>query len=176
MNQIFTMGHSTRPLEDFLALLGENRIELLADVRTVPRSRHNPQFNLETLPESLMTAGISYAHLKELGGLRKAMPDSSNSGWRLATFRGYADYMQTDAFVTALDELIALASEKRTAIMCAELLWWRCHRMLISDALSIRGWEVIHILGAGKAQQHNLTKFAVVSGLTITYPPEEVQT
>lgn len=175
MNQIFTIGHSTRPLEDFRTLLGENRIELLADVRTVPRSRHNPQFNLETLPESLATAGIGYVHLKELGGLRKAMPESINCGWRLASFRGYADYMQTDAFVTALDELIAVASEKRVVIMCAELLWWRCHRMLIADALSIRDWEVIHILGAGKTQLHHLTKFAVVSGYTLTYPPEAVQ-
>ncbi len=175
MKQIFTIGHSTHPIESFLALLGENGIELLVDVRTVPRSRHNPQFNSETLPDSLAVAGIAYEHHKELGGLRKAVPDSINNGWRLASFRGYADYMQTDAFISALDELISLAEEKRVAIMCAELLWWRCHRMLISDALLIRGWDVVHILGVGKTQSHRLTKFAVVSGLTITYPPEAAE-
>jgi uncharacterized protein (DUF488 family) len=175
MKQIFTIGHSTRPLEDFLALLGEHNIQLLADVRTVPRSRHNPQFNIETLPNSLTEAGLDYIHLKDLGGLRKTVPDSVNSGWRSASFRGYADYMLTDAFTSALDGLIALASDKNVAIMCAELLWWRCHRMLIADALSIRDWEVIHILGAGKMQPHHLTKFAVVSGLALTYPPEAVQ-
>ena len=175
MKQIFTIGHSTRPLEDFLALLGEHNIQLLVDVRTVPRSRHNPQFNIETLPNSLTDAGLDYIHLKDLGGLRKTVNDSVNSGWCSVAFRGYADYMQTDAFTTALDGLVALASDKSVTIMCAELLWWRCHRMLIADALSIRDWEVIHILSAGKTQPHHLTKFAVVSGLTITYPPEAVQ-
>jgi len=175
MRQIFTIGHSTHPLEDFLTLLGEHGIQMLADVRTVPRSRHNPQFNIETLPDSLTGAGIGYAHLKELGGLRKTVPDSVNGGWRSAAFRGYADYMQTDAFTIALDGLITMANEKRVAIMCAELLWWQCHRMLISDALLIRGWDVVHILGAGKTQPHHLTKFAVVSGLTITYPLEAAQ-
>jgi uncharacterized protein (DUF488 family) len=172
VHQIYTVGHSTRPLDEFIALLQEYGIELLTDVRTVPRSRHNPQFNMETLPDALSAAGIGYMHLKELGGLRKTAPVSVNTGWRLATFRGYADYMQTAAFNAALDNLIALAGERRVAIMCAELLWWRCHRMLIADALSIRGWEVIHILGTGKTQPHHLTKFAAVSGLTITYPPE----
>jgi uncharacterized protein (DUF488 family) len=170
--EIFTIGHSTHPLDEFIALLREYGIALLADVRTMPRSRHNPQFNQETLPDALSAAGISYVHLKELGGLRKTVPDSVNSGWRLATFRGYADYMQTDGFAAALDGLIALAGEKRTAIMCAELLWWRCHRMLIADALLIRGWEVVHILGTNKTQPHHLTRFAAVSGLTLTYPSE----
>ncbi len=169
---IFTIGHSTLPLEKFISVLQANSIELVADVRTIPRSRHNPQFNIETLPGELAGAGIGYVHLPALGGLRHTRPDSPNTGWLNASFRGFADYMQTGNFKKGLDELIRMARSRRTAIMCAEALPWRCHRSLIADALSVRGYKVEHLTGAGKSNPHRLTKMARVEGLNITYPPQ----
>ncbi len=167
---IFTVGHSTRTAEDFIALLKENGVTRLVDVRTVPRSARNPQFNRETLPATLVRAGIAYAHMKDLGGLRRARKDSINTGWRNASFRGYADYMQTPEFASALDELIAFARNERVAIMCAEAVPWRCHRSLIGDALLVRGFDVQDITGPGKTRPHQLTPFARVEGTSITYP------
>lgn len=171
MNPVFTIGHSTRPLDEFLALLAGERVTLLLDVRTVPRSRHNPQFNRDTLPGALADAGIGYRHLAELGGLRHTRKDSPNGGWRNASFRGYADYMQTPEFAAAIDEVVALAAQQRCALMCAEAVPWRCHRSLIADALSVRGIEVDDIIGEHGATAHRLTPFARVDGTTITYPP-----
>ncbi|MGA9852452.1 MAG: DUF488 domain-containing protein [Gammaproteobacteria bacterium] len=167
---IFTIGHSTHPLDEFIALLRENGVQWLVDVRTVPRSRHNPQFNLDALPESLEQTGIGYMHLGELGGLRKTRKDSPNIGWRNASFRGYADYMLTSEFEHGLDELIEAAGKEHIAIMCAEAVPWRCHRSLIADALTVRGIEVRHIMGPDKWQGHKLTPFAQVDGAHITYP------
>ncbi len=167
---VWTVGHSTRTFDEFLALLREHRIELLADVRHFPASARVPWTNREALAESLSRAGMSYEHLKDLGGYRKARPDSANAGWRNASFRGYADYMETPEFGTALDRLIALAKQRRTAIMCAEAVPWRCHRGLLSDALLVRGVRVVHILGPGSARDHALTPFAKVRSGRVTYP------
>ena len=167
---VFTVGHSTLPMERFLALLSAYGIEQLADVRTVPRSRRNPQFNAETLRDSLRAAEISYVPFRELGGLRKPRPDSPNSGWRNESFRGYADYMQTQEFADAVARLVELAAEERTAIMCAEAVPWRCHRSLVADALTVRGWQVRHILSTASQQIHQLTPFAAVDGEVVTYP------
>lgn len=156
-----TLGHSTRPLEEFALLLRENEVALLVDVRTVPRSRHNPQYNADALPAPLSAAGIAYRHLPELGGLRRSHKDSINQGWKNESFRGYADYMQTPEFAAAVSALIALGEERRTCLMCAEAVPWRCHRSLIADALSVRGLEVRHIMGPGKTQTHKLTPFAL---------------
>jgi len=170
---IFTVGHSTRSFEDLLKLLRAHRIERLIDVRTVPRSRHNPQFNRETLGKMLRHRRINYRHMKGLGGLRHASPDSINAGWRNASFRGYADYMQTPDFSDALLQLIGLARRKPTAIMCAEALPWRCHRSLIADALVTRGHEVRHIMSAARARPHVLNPMAEVHGRQLTYPAEK---
>ena len=170
---IFTIGHSTRSIETFVELLHAHRIERLMDVRTVPRSRRNPQFDRETLPETLRASGIGYAHVPALGGLRHPRPDSINTGWRNAGFRGYADHMQTAVFGEHLRRLIDRARHERVAIMCAEAVPWRCHRSLIADALTVRGVDVQHILGAEHAQAHHLTPFARVDGTTITYPSIE---
>ncbi len=167
---ILTIGHSTRDWESFLNLLHGSGVQLLADVRTVPRSRRNPQFNREVLPETLEPAGIDYVHLAKLGGLRKARPDSTNTGWENLSFRGYADYMQTEPFRSGLDELIELASQKRTAIMCAEAVPWRCHRSLIADALVARGISVEHILSSTRRRPHSLTSFARVAAGQVSYP------
>ncbi len=167
---ILTVGHSTRTIEDFLALLKSHGVEHLVDVRTIPRSRHNPQFNVESLPASLAASGIGYTHLKGLGGLRHALKDSANTGWRNASFRGYADYMQTGEFASSLAELMDLASQKRVAIMCAEAVPWRCHRSLIADALLVRGALVEHISSPKQARPHQLTPWAKVDGTRITYP------
>jgi uncharacterized protein (DUF488 family) len=172
---ILTIGHSTHPLETFITLLQAHGVTLVADVRTVPRSRHNPQFNKETLPEQLKLAGIGYAHLPGLGGLRRAKADSPNRGWRSDSFRGYADYMQTPEFAAHVQELIKMAQKERLALMCAEAVPWRCHRSLIADALEVRGLKVEHILGLKGRQPHRLTGFARVQGLEITYPEEETQ-
>ena len=172
-NTIFTVGHSTLPVADFIALLQTYGIGSLADVRTVPRSRHNPQFNAEALAESLGAAGIDYVGLRALGGLRHARKDSPNGGWRNESFRGYADYMQTPEFAQGLDELIRLGGARRTAIMCAEAVPWRCHRSLVADALSVRSIPVVEILSATSWRDHKLTPFARVEGMTITYPPEQ---
>ncbi len=168
---IFTVGHSTLPIEQFLAVLTAYGIEQLADVRTVPRSRRNPQFNADALRESLQTAGIVYVPLKALGGLRKPRPDSPNTGWRNESFRGYADYMQTEEFALGLARLIELAGERRTAIMCAEAVPWRCHRSLVADALSVRGLDVVEIMSESSYREHALTPFARVAGTAVTYPP-----
>ena len=170
---VFTVGHSTLPIERFLTLLATYGIEQLGDVRTVPRSRRNPQFNADALRESLAAAGISYVPLGELGGLRKPRADSPNSGWRNESFRGYADYMQTEQFGHGLERLVDLAAERRTAIMCAEAVPWRCHRSLVADALAVRGIGVVEILSETGYRDHALTPFARVSGTTVTYPPAQ---
>jgi uncharacterized protein (DUF488 family) len=170
---IFTVGHSTHAIERFLGLLAAYRIEELADVRTVPRSRRNPQFNADALRNSLRTAGIVYVPLAELGGLRKPRRDSPNLGWRNESFRGYADYKQTQDFAQGLARLIDLAGERRTGVMCAEAVPWRCHRSLVADALGVRGIGVVEILSETSHREHALTPFAHVDGTTITYPPAQ---
>jgi uncharacterized protein (DUF488 family) len=170
---IFTIGHSTRPVEEFIALLKTYGVTCLVDIRTVPRSRHNPQFNGDALREALQPRGIEYVALRALGGLRHARKDSSNTGWRNASFRGYADYMQTEEFGQGLEQLIALSRHRRTAIMCAEALPWRCHRSLVADALGVRGIPVIEILSETDYRPHKLTPFAHVEGNVVTYPPEQ---
>ncbi len=169
---VLTIGHSTRSLEDFIDLLKTHGIEKVIDVRTVPRSRHNPQFNLEILPENLKSVRIGYKHLPGLGGLRHALRDSPNMGWRNSSFRGFADYMQTKEFEEGLGKLISLAQRKRVCLMCAEAVPWRCHRSLIADALQVRSIPVGHITIKSKPQPHRLTPFARVDGTRITYPPE----
>jgi uncharacterized protein (DUF488 family) len=173
---VMTIGHSTHPLDEFIHLLSSHGRQRLVDVRTVPRSRHNPQFNGEQLGHSLEAAGIHYTYMPGLGGFRRARKTAAadavdNSGWRNASFRGYADYMQTSAFAQNLDELIALAHKERVAIMCAEAAPWRCHRSLIADALTVRGIEVREIASATNARLHTLTPFAQVEGTRISYPP-----
>ena len=170
LSTIWTIGHSTRPIGEFTDLLRAHGINLLVDVRTVPRSRHNPQFNSDSLAESLKKVGLDLIHMPALGGLRKARKDSINDGWRNASFRGYADYMQTDEFCRALETLIADSRLQPTAIMCAEAVPWRCHRSLIADALASRGWTVRHILSPVKADEHRLTPFAIIGGDRIVYP------
>ncbi|HXT41102.1 MAG TPA: DUF488 domain-containing protein [Candidatus Angelobacter sp.] len=165
-----TIGHSTRTLGDFIGLLQAHGAIRVVDVRTVPRSRNNPQFNKASLPGSLKKAGLRYVHLPELGGLRHAKRDSLNLGWRNASFRGYADYMQTPEFEQGLDELIQLATRERIVLMCAEAVPWRCHRSLIADALLVRGIRTEDILSPTRRQVHTLTPFAKVRGTTITYP------
>ena len=168
---IFTIGHSTRTLEEFIELLKTNGVTLVVDVRTVPRSRYTPQFNRDTLPDALREAGIGYQHMPGLGGFRHTVSDSLNTGWRNASFRGFADYMQTKEFEDSLEKLIDLAKTERVALMCAEAVPWRCHRSLISDALVIRGIHVEDILGKGERREHVLTSWAEVHGTRITYPP-----
>lgn len=167
---VFTIGHSTLPIEEFIAILTEYGIRLLADIRTVPRSRHNPQFNADTLPVSLAARGIEYQLLKDLGGLRRTHKHSINTAWQNNSFRGYADYMQTEEFETALTELIELTAKYRVAIMCAEAVPWRCHRRLVADALAVRGIRVVEIMGLHSWREHTLTPFAHVEGYSITYP------
>jgi len=167
---VLTIGHSNRALESFVECLTAHRVETVADVRTIPRSRHNPQFNRDTLPVSLEACGVGYRHLPALGGLRRARPDSPNLGWRNASFRGYADYMQTADFEAALGELIELARHSRVAAMCAEAVPWRCHRSLIADALVVRGIAVEHILSPARRDAHRLTPWARREGLRLVYP------
>ena len=167
---IWTVGHSTRPRDEFLALLREHEIGLLVDVRHYPNSARVPWTNQAVLAANLQEAGFSYEHLVDLGGYRKPRPDSRNTGWRNSGFRGYADYMETGPFQTALEHLLALAKERRTAIMCAEAVPWRCHRSLVSDALEARAVAVEHILSATRRQPHRLTSFARVEGTRVTYP------
>jgi uncharacterized protein (DUF488 family) len=170
---VFTVGHSTLPIERFVALLKTYGVECLADIRAVPRSRHNPQFNSDTLCGALRAASIEYVPLQALGGLRHAHKDSPNAGWRNKSFRGYADYMQTEKFRDALDTLIHMSRQKRVAIMCAEAVPWRCHRSLVADTLSVHGIPVIEILSESSYREHKLTPFAHVEGARITYPPEQ---
>jgi uncharacterized protein (DUF488 family) len=172
---IFTVGHSTRSAEEFLALLKAHGIQAIADVRLIPKSRRYPHFHDDQMAQWLPDAGIAYVPFKQLGGRRRPAKDSINIGWRNESFRGYADFMQQEAFSRAVDELMALASQWPTATMCAEAVPWRCHRSLISDALLVRGWRVLDVTSATKAAAHKLTPFAKVDGLRITYPPEEPQ-
>ena len=167
---VFTVGHSTRPLDAFIALVQAYGVQRIADIRTVPRSRRNPQFNAETLRAALGVAGLDYAPLKALGGLRRTRKDSPNLGWRNDSFRGYADYMQTAEFEAGLADLIDLSKAERTAIMCAEAVPWRCHRSLVADALLVRGIPAVEILSETGWRTHGLTPFARVDGLQITYP------
>jgi uncharacterized protein (DUF488 family) len=171
---LFTVGHSTLPIERFIALLEVYGIRRLADVRTVPRSRRNPQFNADALASALRAQNIDYVPLASLGGLRHARKDSPNTGWRNDSFRGYADYMQTREFEDGLARLIDMSRERRTAIMCAEAVPWRCHRSLVADALEVRGIPAVEILSERSARLHKLTPFAHVDGTTITYPPEQM--
>jgi uncharacterized protein (DUF488 family) len=170
---VFTVGHSTRPIEAFIELLKGHSIASLVDVRTVPRSRHNPQFNGEALSESLHDAGIRYVHEGGLGGFRRPRKDSPNRGWRNTSFRGYADYMQTGEFAGHLAWLMNLARSERVAIMCSEAVPWRCHRSLIADALLVHGLGAEEIVDAARSRAHTLTRFARVDGTTLMYPAEE---
>ena len=167
---LYTIGHSTRKLEEFEELLEDFGVALLVDIRTVPRSRHVPHFNSGKLARALARKKIVYRHLKLLGGLRKPSKESINLGWRNLSFRGYADYMQSEDFQAGLEELETLAAKKKTAIMCAEAVPWRCHRSLVADALTVRGWQVRHVLSRGSQQIHQLTPFAAVEGESVTYP------
>jgi uncharacterized protein (DUF488 family) len=166
---IFTIGHSTRPIKTFLDLLAGHHIQRLVDIRTVPRSRHNPQFGSEQLAASLRTAGLHYTHMPGLGGLRRPRPDSVNVGWRNTGFRGFADYMQTPAFDRALAECLELATNERVVLMCAESVPWRCHRSLIADALLVRSIDVCEISSAVRSRPHVLTPWARVEGTHIVY-------
>ena len=167
---VFTVGHSTRTIEEFLALLGAHGVRLLVDVRTVPRSRHNPQFNQEELREAMRGARIGYRHLKGLGGLRHAKKDSPNGAWRNASFRGFADYMQTEEFEENLERLIELAKKRQTAIMCAEAVPWRCHRSLIGDALLARRIGAEELSSLTSTRPHRITPWARVRGKRVWYP------
>jgi uncharacterized protein (DUF488 family) len=171
---IWTIGHSTHPIEEFLEILANSNIQRLADVRLIPYSRRNPQYNTDALSASLQSAGIRYHVMPGLGGRRKSRPDSPNRGWRNASFRGYADYMQTNPFLRALEELMTHGQCERTVIMCAEALPWRCHRSLIADALTCRDWEVRHLMSHSQAKQHELTAFAAVEGHRILYPGKDL--
>jgi len=167
---IYTIGHSTRTFQEFLELLKAHGVEKVVDVRTVPGSKRVPQFNRETLTKRLAGAGIGYTHMKGLGGWRKPRKESENTAWRNESFRGFADYMQTDEFEQNLERLLALSKEQQVAVMCAEAVPWRCHRSLIADALAVRGVEVHHITGPGEAKPHEITRFAKVERTKVTYP------
>ena len=167
---IYTIGHSTRPIEEFIAILKHFHIEQLVDVRTVPRSRHVPQFNEDNLAKVLPRNQIDYEHMANLGGLRHTQKDSVNTGWRNASFRGYADYMQTAEFADAIEQLIIKAQSKAIVIMCAEAVPWRCHRSLIGDALLVRNITVVDIFDKDKSKEEELTSFSKVKGKTIIYP------
>lgn len=169
---VLTVGHSTRPLVEFIALLAVHSVTRLIDVRTVPRSRHNPQFNRDSFPAALEADGIRYEHVAGLGGFRRTHPGSVNQGWRHVSFRGFADYMQTPEFAENLDGLIERASRERIVLMCAEAVPWRCHRSLIADALVVHGIRVEEIINGTRRQVHTLTPFARVDGTVITYPPQ----
>jgi uncharacterized protein (DUF488 family) len=169
---VMTIGHSTRTIEEFIHLLRVHGATCVVDVRTVPRSAHNPQFNKASLSRYLKKIGLKYVHMAGLGGLRHAKRDSANGGWRNASFRGYADYMQTEEFVESLEEAIRTAKQDQIALMCAEALPWRCHRSLIADALLVRGIRTEDILSATRRQVHTLTPFAQVRGTTLAYPAE----
>ena len=167
---IFTIGHSNRPLAEFVSLLVANAVQRVIDIRTIPRSRHNPQYEQAALATSLSAAGIHYSYFGGLGGLRKPRPDSENTGWRNRSFRAYADHMQSVEFQEALNRLVAVAQEERCTLMCAEAVPWRCHRSLVADALLVRGFSVEDIIGTAPPRKHALTPFAHVMGTAITYP------
>ena len=170
-NQIslWTIGHSTLSIEDFISKLKSFEIQVLADVRSYPGSRRYPHFNREKLNTSLADSGIRYEHFPELGGRRRTRPDSLNIAWRNESFRGYADYMETDEFRAGIDRLLNIATTQRTAIMCSEAVWWRCHRSLISDYLKVKGIEVNHIMSIGKAEPHPFTSAAGVVDGELSY-------
>ena len=172
---IFTIGHSTRPLKDFIALLEHYAIKRVVDVRTIARSKHNPQFNEEHLKKMLPKAGIKYTHMKGLGGLRHPLKDSINTAWHNASFRGYADYMQTDDFKKNIKKLLAYAKKSSVVIMCAEAVPWRCHRSLIGDALLVRKCDVEDVYSMTSVKPHELTSWASVHGTEITYPASKVR-
>ena len=166
---VWTVGHSTLAIEDFIHLLERCEIKALADVRSFPGSRRYPQFNKDHLQSSLAANRIEYVHLPELGGRRRARPDSINMSWRNESFRGYADYMETAGFELGISKLLDLAAQRRTAIMCAESLWWRCHRSLISDYLKVKGIEVVHIIARGKSEPHPYTSAARIVDGELSY-------
>jgi uncharacterized protein (DUF488 family) len=170
---IFTIGHSTHSLDELIELLRANGVKRVIDIRTIPRSRHNPQFNRDTLGPALRKSGIAYVHLKKLGGLRHANRDSTNLGWHNASFRGFADYMETPEFAAGLARAIKLAEAKLSALMCAEAVPWRCHRSLVADALVVRDIQVLDIVGTSAPRPHKLTPFARVRGMRITYPNDK---
>ncbi|MBS0195117.1 MAG: DUF488 domain-containing protein [Proteobacteria bacterium] len=167
---LWTIGHGTRPWGDFRDLLSEARIAVLADVRRFAGSRHNPQFSRDALPVELGNGGIGYLPLPGLGGRRKALPNSPNTAWRVKAFRAYADHMGCTEYMDARAALMAAASARRTCVMCAETVWWRCHRRLIADDFSARGWRVLHLLALGKAQLHELNADAVMADGVLRYP------
>lgn len=171
---IYTIGHSTRTLEEFVKILQAYKIKELVDIRSIPRSRYTPQFNEETLSQDLAKFGIDYQHLTDLGGLRKTRKDSPNGAWKNESFRGFADYMQTENFQHGLKELTEIAKKKTTAIMCAEAVPWRCHRSMVGDALLVRGFEVKDIFNLTEAREEKITEFAKVVGEKITYPLENL--
>lgn len=170
---VCTIGHSNRSIEEFIGLLWQNGIACLLDIRTVPKSRHNPQFGQEQLAASLAEAGIEYRYLRGLGGLRHPHKDSPNTGWRNDSFRGYADYMQSEEFAANVEAVIELGRSRPCVLMCAEAVPWRCHRSLVGDALLVRGVQVDDIIDARQRRPHKLTPFAHVEGTTITYPPPD---
>ncbi len=169
---VWTIGHSTRSFEDFLALLNSFQITLVADIRSYPGSRKFPQFNKESLEITLPENHIQYVHLKELGGRRKVKPDSKNTGWRNFAFRGYADYMETDSFKEGITELERIALNQRIAYMCSEAVWWCCHRSMVSDYLKLKGWKVMHIMGIGKEEIHPYTSPARIENGELSYENE----
>lgn len=171
--KIWTIGHSTRSIVEFLDLLNEFEIAAVVDIRSLPGSNKFPHFNKDRLEQSLKEKGIDYVHLKRLGGRRKAKPDSGNKVWRNKSFRGYADYMETDEFKTGLSTLKRLARNDRTAYMCSEAVWWRCHRAMISDILKAEGWEVMHIMGKAKTTEHPYTQPAKIIDNELTYAPDK---
>ncbi|MCI0411680.1 DUF488 domain-containing protein [bacterium] len=170
---IYTIGHSTRSEREFLGMLHHHSISMLIDIRTIPRSRWNPQFDKTTLQNSVTEAGMEYLHIPELGGLRKPSAESVNLAWKNPGFRGYADYMQTAAFEEALLKVIDFGWKERIALMCAEAYYAKCHRMLVSDALVARGVEVLHIVNANQVKSHTLTSFARLEGKKVTYPLDQ---
>ena len=172
---IYTIGHSNQTLEMLVSLLQGYEIDRLIDLRTIPRSRYNPQFNKDTLPQMLKTVGIAYTHMPSLGGLRSARKDSVNQGWKNKSFRGFADYMQSAEFDSAIASLIEKARQERLAIMCAEAVPWRCHRSLVSDALTVRDVEVRHIMSRVSAPIHKVTPWAGIKGREITYPGQQME-
>ncbi|MBK8711706.1 MAG: DUF488 domain-containing protein [Niastella sp.] len=169
--EIYTIGHSTHPLDEFVKMLKSFSIELLVDIRSFPGSRKFPQFNKENLEVAIPESGMEYLHIRELGGRRKALAVSNNMGWRLAAFRGYADYMETADFHNAIKELEKIAIKKRVAYMCSEAVWWRCHRSLVSDYLKLKGWKVMHIMAVGKAEEHPYTSPAKIIDGKLDYSP-----
>lgn len=166
---IWTIGHSTHPWNEFIEILQSFSIEILVDIRSYPGSKKYPQFNKDNMSKALPEADIKYMHMKDLGGRRKVKPDSVNTAWRHPAFRGYADYMEEEAFKVAIKELESVARKHRTAYMCSESLWWRCHRSLVSDYLKLQGWTVMHIMGKNKSQEHPFTQPAKIVGGKLSY-------